>query len=82
MTEAARPGVTPLNKLDGQLVSLLLTGLTDQAIAAHLGIGLRSVQRRVHDLMERTGAQTRIQLGWHAAHEGWLPATRPGRIAG
>jgi hypothetical protein len=23
-----------------------------------------------------------IQLGSHAAHEGWLPATRPGRIAG
>jgi hypothetical protein len=72
----------PLDKLDRHLMSLLLMGLTDQAIAGHLGIGLRSVQRRIHDLMARTGAQTRIQLGWHAAQEGWLPATRSGRVIG
>jgi sugar-specific transcriptional regulator TrmB/DNA-binding CsgD family transcriptional regulator len=63
-----------LDPVDHYLMSLLLTGLTDQAIAGQLGIGLRSVQRRVHDLMMRTGAQTRIQLGWHAAREGWLSA--------
>jgi DNA-binding CsgD family transcriptional regulator len=72
----------PLDQLDRHLLSLMLTGLTDQAIAGHLGIGLRSVQRRIHDLMARTGVQTRIQLGWHAAQEGWLPDTRPGRVVG
>ena len=61
-----------LDPVDQYLLSLLLAGLTDQAIAGQLGIGLRSVQRRVHDLMVLTGAQTRIQLGWHAAREGWL----------
>jgi DNA-binding CsgD family transcriptional regulator len=61
-----------LDPMDQYLLSLLLAGLTDQTIAGQLGIGLRSVQRQVHDLMARTGAQTRIQLGWHAAREGWL----------
>jgi hypothetical protein len=30
------------------------------------------VQRRIAYLMERAGAQTRMQLAWHAARENWL----------
>jgi predicted amidohydrolase len=69
--------------VDRSLLALLLAGLTDQAIAGQLGIGLRSVQRRVHDLMAQTGAQTRIQLGWHAARKDWLAsdrASQPARV--
>ncbi|MGH8878868.1 MAG: helix-turn-helix domain-containing protein [Stackebrandtia sp.] len=54
------------------LLSLLLAGLTDQAIAARLGVGLRTVQRRVRDLMDAAGVDTRIQLGWQASRKGWV----------
>ncbi|CAM3128758.1 helix-turn-helix domain-containing protein [Stackebrandtia soli] len=57
---------------DRLLLSLLLSGLTDQAIAARLGIGLRTVQRRVRDLMDAAEVDTRIQLGWQASRRGWV----------
>lgn len=60
-----------LEPLDTRIVALLLAGLTDQAIAGQLDTSLRTVQRRIHALMQRAGAETRIQLGWHAARNGW-----------
>ena len=57
---------------DRLLLSLLLAGLTDQAIAARLGVGLRTVQRRVRDLMDAAEVDTRIQLGWQAGRKGWV----------
>ena len=52
-------------------MTLLLAGLTDQAIAGQLDTSLRTVQRRIHALMQHARAETRIQLGWHAARNGW-----------
>ena len=57
---------------DVRLLSLLLAGLTDQAIGGQLGLSLRTVQRRVHQLMQRAGVATRFQLGHAAATRGWL----------
>ncbi|BCJ36926.1 transcriptional regulator [Actinocatenispora thailandica] len=57
---------------DLHLLSLLLAGLTDQAIAAQLGLSMRTVQRRVHGLIELAGVRTRLQLIWRAAHRNWL----------
>ncbi|PZG92049.1 TrmB family transcriptional regulator [Streptomyces sp. NTH33] len=54
------------------LLSLLLTGLTDTAIAGQLGTSLRTVQRRIRDLIEFAGVRTRMQLAWEAARRGWL----------
>ncbi|WP_328912081.1 MULTISPECIES: helix-turn-helix domain-containing protein [unclassified Streptomyces] len=66
-----KPGQAP--PLEGLLLlSLLLTGLTDTAIAGQLGLSLRTVQRRIRDLMEAAGVQTRMQLAWEAARHGWL----------
>ncbi|MET7402959.1 transcriptional regulator TrmB [Dactylosporangium sp. NPDC005572] len=62
---------TELEPLDRRILALLLAGLTDQAIAGQLDTSLRTVQRRIHALMLRAGAETRIQLGWHAARKGW-----------
>jgi DNA-binding CsgD family transcriptional regulator len=59
---------------DAALLSLFLSGLTDQAIANQLGLSLRTVQRRVRRLMDAAGATTRIQLGWQASRRGWLAA--------
>lgn len=52
---------------DGDLLTMLLTGMTDDAIARRLGIGLRTVQRRVRALMDDLGADTRFQAGYQAA---------------
>ncbi|MFI9237934.1 winged helix-turn-helix transcriptional regulator [Streptomyces sp. NPDC053079] len=67
---AAGPDATDLDVL-----ALLLAGLTDASVAKQLGLGLRTVQRRVKRLMELAGVTTRLQLGWHAAEHGWT--TRP-----
>ncbi|MGD0557044.1 MAG: hypothetical protein ABSA93_18950 [Streptosporangiaceae bacterium] len=47
-------------------------GLTDAAIARHLGAHLRTVQRRVRGLLDRLGAATRFQAGLQAVRRGWL----------
>ncbi|MFF4144179.1 helix-turn-helix domain-containing protein [Streptomyces sp. NPDC001698] len=54
------------------LLSLLLTGLTDTAIAGQLGTSLRTVQRRIRDLIAFAGVRTRMQLAWEASRRGWL----------
>jgi DNA-binding CsgD family transcriptional regulator len=50
-----------------RLITLLLSGLTDEAIARQLGVGYRTVQRRVADLMDSLGAHSRFQAGAQAA---------------
>ena len=45
------------------LMSLLMTGSTDQAIASNLGINVRSVRRWIAELMDELGVTTRLQLG-------------------
>jgi hypothetical protein len=48
---------------DPPLVELLELGLKDEAIARHLGVSLRTVRRRVAQLMAVNGVDTRFQLG-------------------
>jgi len=45
------------------LISLLMTGSTDSAIASQLGINVRSVRRWISELMDELGVATRLQLG-------------------
>ena len=45
------------------LMSLLMAGSTDSAIANNLGINVRSVRRWISDLMDQLGVATRLQLG-------------------
>ncbi|MFF9128513.1 hypothetical protein ACF09J_35675 [Streptomyces sp. NPDC014889] len=61
-----------LDRVDRQILALLHVGLTDAAIARQLGLGHRTVQRRLRALMEQVGAATRFQLGWYVARSGWL----------
>lgn len=70
LAEDAEYGVPTSDDL--RLLELLLIGLTDQAIAGRLGVGERTVQRRVRDLIDLVGVQTRIQLIWQASQRGWI----------
>jgi predicted transcriptional regulator len=63
---------SPLDELDRHLLTLLLHGLTDQAIGGQLGMSQRTVQRRVHQLMDRAGVTSRFQLGHAAAGRQWF----------
>ncbi|MFG3265286.1 helix-turn-helix domain-containing protein [Streptomyces bobili] len=61
---------------DLEILSLLLADLTDASVAKQLGVGLRTVQRRVRRLTELAGVTTRLQLGWHAHERGWVSRER------
>lgn len=55
-----------------RLLTNLAAGLTDQAIARDLDVSERTVRRRISQLQELLGAQTRFQLGVQASRHGWL----------
>lgn len=69
------PSSIELDDFDRSLLALLLSGASDAQAAGQLDAGLRTVQRRVRHLMDRAGAQTRIQLGWAARERGWINRT-------
>ncbi|SDJ23212.1 helix-turn-helix transcriptional regulator [Nonomuraea jiangxiensis] len=61
----------PADLPDPELFTLLAAGLKDEAVARQLGVSLRTVHRRVSELMDRLGARTRFQAGLLAARRGW-----------
>lgn len=54
------------------LLGLVASGIKDDAIGRQLGVGRRTVQRRITELQERLGTTTRIGLVVEAAHRGWI----------
>lgn len=70
-TEGANGPESP-SEHDAVLLTLLATGLTDEAIARQLDVSQRTVQRYIRGLMDRLGADTRFQAGLQAARRGWL----------
>ncbi|WP_328941795.1 LuxR C-terminal-related transcriptional regulator [Streptomyces sp. NBC_00250] len=75
-TAGALRSAPAIDDLSAQILSLLLTGLTDQAIATQLRASLRTVQRRIRHLMDTANVQNRMQLGFHTARLGWLQDER------
>ncbi len=57
---------------DLKLLSLMLAGLPDEAIARHLATSPRTITRRVRRLMDMTGTRTRFQLGCRISQRGWI----------
>lgn len=55
---------------DVKLLELLSLGFKDEAIARQLGLGLRTVRRRIAGLMDEHGADTRFQLGMAVSRRG------------
>jgi hypothetical protein len=72
----------PVSELSGQrstrsterafLVRQLQVGAKDEHIARTMGLSLRTVRRRISELMIELGADTRFQAGAEAARRGWL----------
>ncbi|MCX4582065.1 DNA-binding response regulator [Streptomyces sp. NBC_01481] len=50
----------------------MLTGLTDEAAAARLGMSGRTYSRRVGELLAALGTTSRFRAGAEAARRGWL----------
>ena len=65
--DAAVPIMTSLNSESDprrqMLISMLMTGSTDSAIANTLNINVHSVRRWISELMDELGVETRLQLG-------------------
>ena len=61
-----------LQDVDRALLQLLTAGVKDQAIARRLDISLRTVRRRLANLMSEAGVASRFQLGILAAQRGWV----------
>lgn len=55
-----------------RLLELLMMGAKDETIARALGVSLRTVRRRIAELMDEVGATTRFQAGMEAARRGLL----------
>jgi sugar-specific transcriptional regulator TrmB len=64
------------------LLVLLVAGLTDQEIAAQLGISDRTVRSRVRAMMGKLDATTRFQAGYQAVLRGWLTTASPADAVG
>ena len=54
------------------LLEQLATGAQDEQIARRLGISLRTVRRRVAELMTELGVDSRFAAGVEAVRRGWL----------
>ncbi|WP_406273374.1 hypothetical protein OHT93_25475 [Streptomyces sp. NBC_00191] len=61
-----------LAKAQKELLSLLASGLKDEAIARRLGVHVHTARRRISRLLETLGAETRFQAGAQATLRGWL----------
>lgn len=68
-TSASRIGdpARGLSREVDEVLPLLAAGLNDKSIAHQLDYSLRTLERRVVEIMESLGARTRFQAGWLAA---------------
>lgn len=55
-----------------ELLALLTAEVKDDVIARELGISVRTLGRRLRDLMDALGATSRFRAGVEAARRGWL----------
>jgi DNA-binding Lrp family transcriptional regulator len=54
------------------LLGQLAGGAKDEQIARALGLSVRTVRRRVADLLDELGAESRFQAGVEAVRRGWM----------
>lgn len=69
----------PLREEQRRLLQLMAEGLPDAAIARRLAVGGRTLTRRIAELYEVLGVDTRFQAGAAAQRLGLLPDLSPPR---
>ncbi|MFH8724164.1 DNA-binding response regulator [Streptomyces termitum] len=76
---AEEPGRVPPPRAPGgppeqlrPVLEALVSGLTDEAAAARLGMSARTYSRRVGELLAALGTSSRFRAGAEAARRGWL----------
>lgn len=72
LRESQRPTPDALSGQDREILALLVSGAKDEVIARHLGIGVRTLRRRMRQLMAALDAETRFQAGMQASRRGWV----------
>jgi DNA-binding CsgD family transcriptional regulator len=60
------------SSVERRMLSMLVQGLTDEAVARQLGVSARTVRRMVAHLMDRLGAGSRFEAGVRAVERGWV----------
>lgn len=70
-TERQADGYRP-DADEARLLSLFVAGVPDKSIASQLGVSRRTVQRRLADLMDAAGVDTRPGLAFQVARRGWI----------
>lgn len=70
--DESSPHETGLSDTQLRLLILLAQGMTDEAAAKRLNIGLRTVRRQMSTIMERINAKSRFEAGVKVAQQGWL----------
>ncbi len=72
----------PISEDDLKLLNLLVTYPSDEPIARHLDVSVRTVRRRIARIIEVLGVQNRFAAGVAAAQLGWVSCVpsvrRPG----
>ncbi|MFF4778315.1 hypothetical protein [Microtetraspora fusca] len=58
------------------VLTQLFTGATDQTASNRLGISPRTYSRRVSELLDHLGVESRFQAGAECARRGWIPGRR------
>lgn len=70
----ATPLLPPGDQVDERrvILELLMLGTKDESVARQLGVSLRTVRRRIAELMDELGVSTRFQAGMEAVRRGLL----------
>jgi sugar-specific transcriptional regulator TrmB/DNA-binding CsgD family transcriptional regulator len=72
--DAETAGGQELTMQDKELLRLLAQGLTDEAMAARMGVSKRTINRLNSGLMRRMDVRSRFQAGARAIQQGWISA--------
>jgi DNA-binding NarL/FixJ family response regulator len=65
-------GAPPLSARERQVVAAVSDGLSNDEVAARLGIAPRTVESHLRRLFDRHGVASRTELAKRALREGWL----------
>jgi hypothetical protein len=69
--DGQRSSGTPRGAEEDAVLTLMMSGMKDEAIAARLGVSVQTVRRRITEVQRRLGVSTRFQVGLALGQQGW-----------